>query len=73
MIEMMSSFASQSPAWMAPSLQGTFSSVTEPISRTTGKATHSANPSFKAAVHSVISRIETKPATTAATTRLFKC
>src|SRR6266852_6236004 len=71
MTEMMSSFASQSPAWMAPSFQGTFSCVTEPISRTTGKAIHGASPSFKAPVHSVIPRSETRPATTAATTRLF--
>src|SRR5712691_1985207 len=71
MTEMMSSFASQSPAWMAPSLQGTFSCVTEPISRTTGKAIHSASPSFKAPVHSVIPRSEPRPATTPSTTRLF--
>jgi hypothetical protein len=45
MTAMINYVASQSPAWMAPSFTGTLSWITEPMSRTTGKAIQRANAS----------------------------
>jgi Na+/H+ antiporter NhaD/arsenite permease-like protein len=57
---MRSIFTSQSPAWIAASVHGTFCHMTEPESNRTGKPIHNQSPRFSAPFQSTTSRSTTK-------------
>jgi hypothetical protein len=65
-------FTSQSPPWIAASLQETLSCITEPTNKISGKANQSHNPYVRASIQSPTPKRTKSVASTKATMRLLR-